>query len=263
MKRRLIWSAALSILLAGCGNQQEQRAERRTADRAEIERLTASATPADARAAILLIEERYGSEIAEGGEFRDAYNKATAIRREAEKQEAISRYKERLTAQISAIDEVNVGRPDSMAVIRDRLRVFENGARTLVDGREYAESAEVKADMQRLRRTLAEKQRQSFPQMRAGFGKAMGRELWENDVEVTVQGAGNRTVRFIAGMFAANRNIAAGQQAAQEVTSQLRFRRTQFEWYRGSEYTYYTLDTPDDGAVGTWSGSYFSAVPAS
>ncbi len=262
MKRSLLWFAGLSILLVACGNQEQLHAERKAADRAEVERLIGSATAEDARAAILLMEERYRSEISDGGEFKDAYDKATALRLEAEKQEAISRYKERLTGQIAAIENMSVAKPDDMGTIRDRLREFQNGASTLTAGREYSDNTEVKQEMLRLRRVLGQKQRQALPQMRAGFGKAMGRELWENDVEVTVQGTGNRTVRFIGGMFAANRNIAAGQQAAQEVASQLRFRRTQFEWYRGSDYSYYTLDTPDDGAIGTWSGSYFNAVSA-
>ena len=263
MKLKLASCAALAVLLVGCGDQEAARAERKAADRAHIEQLVSKNTADDARAAIITLEEKYRADISEGGEFHALYEQAKKTRLEAEKQAAIAGFKARLEGQIEAVEGISTARPDSMANIRLSLAAFESGARTLADGREHTGDAEIKAGLQRLRRDLSEKQRQALPQMRAGFGKAMGQELWENDVEVTVQGAGNRTVRFIAGMFAANRNIAAGQQAAQEVTSQLRFRRTQFEWYRGSEYTYYTLDTPDDGAVGTWSGSYFNAVPAS
>ncbi|MGX1745016.1 MULTISPECIES: hypothetical protein [unclassified Brevundimonas] len=258
--KRLVVLAALSVVLTGCGESGPNRAERRLADKSELERLVSTEQKADALTAIRLLENDYRVEIVEGGELHSLYEKAKATRLEAEKAEALEATRSRLKAQLETVNSISSAQPESMDQIRRNLRAFESAAQTLADAKDYPDAA-VKTDSQRLRSALVQKQREVLPRMRAGFGKVMGREMWESDVEVIVQGSGNRTVRFIAGMFAANRNIAAGQRAADEVASQLRFKRTQFEWYRGSEYTYYTLDTPDDGAVGTWRGSYFTAVP--
>lgn len=56
------------------------------------------------------------------------------------------------------------------------------------------------------------------------------------------------TIKFIWGIFASNSNIKDSYLAISDMLYLLRFKKASFYWYEGSDYQYYTLDTPSDWA---------------
>lgn len=150
--------------------------------------------------------------------------------------------------------------PTTPAEIWSRENVFADIARELEEGAAFEGDPGAARSMAALRQALVAKQTQILPVLRRGYGEVVGRAVWEQDVEIIVQGNQGRTIRFIAGMFAANRNVASAQSNALPNIQKLRFGRSQYEWYRGSEYQYYSLETPSDGAVGYWENGRFVEV---
>ena len=54
---------------------------------------------------------------------------------------------------------------------------------------------------------------------------------------------------FIGGIFAANANIKAVQTDFSSTAAELRFKQTRYQWYKGSEGTYFKIDAPPDGKL--------------
>jgi hypothetical protein len=77
----------------------------------------------------------------------------------------------------------------------------------------------------------------------------MDQILWEHDVDAAAIGERSAGLRLTAGMFAANRAIAQTQSSILETLTLLRFKRSTYEWYRGSATTYYDLETLDDAVL--------------
>lgn len=247
----------------GVGVQSMDEGERRVADVAEVERLLADSTEESAGKALSVLR-RYRADTLEGGALRSLLDQATAIQDAARLRTAAQTYVTKINDEnMPKVEAIFTGQAESILTITLNLKTMDDAAHTLADGERYATDPEAKAAMDKLRATLARKQRAALPVMRASYGKLMDRQLWEADTDVVVQGTGSRTVRFISAIFAANRNIAQVQQRLGEDLYPLRFRRSQYEWYRGSETTYYTLETPDDGEIGYWSGMVFTPVRAS
>jgi hypothetical protein len=88
----------------------------------------------------------------------------------------------------------------------------------------------------------------------------MDNMLWEDNIDVAATGSRNSTLRMTGGMFAANRAIAQMQRDIQETLTMLRFKRAMYEWYRGSEYTYYDLSSLDDGVLAEASGAGWTEI---
>lgn len=112
---------------------------------------------------------------------------------------------------------------------------------------------ETKAAQDEYVRLIKAYQRDAFPKLRKAQGKVWKDTLWENDIDVAILGPSNSTVRFTAGMFAANRNIKAAHEAAAETLAALRFRKDSYEWYRGARGYEYTMDGPADDVIATFS----------
>lgn len=236
-------------------------AEERATEIAEIERLVTEGTVQSTRLALRKLDAgRFREDVAEGGSLRPLFDRATAAAETAKVRGEVRGYIARLNETQPKVEAVFTGRPETELVITANLATLDQAARLLRDGEKFASDPEARPLMAKLRRTMAQKQAAAFPAMRAGYGRIKDQAVWENDMDITVQGGGNRTIRFIAGIFAANRNIARFEQNVRPVLSQMRFRRTQYEWYRGSEYTYYTLETPGDPEIGYWIGSTFMPV---
>lgn len=109
--------------------------------------------------------------------------------------------------------------------------------------------------------TLSSKQRQAFPALRDAYGPAMRKALWEADGKAKTFGKGYRTVEFISGAFAANRNIKSFHEDLHQTLMQMRFTRAQYKWLDADvEYSYYMLSPPDDSEVVVWNKSSFRAV---
>lgn len=247
----------------GSVSRDARNAEERAELVAEIEGLITEGTVDSTRSALRKLDHRrFRNDVVEGGSLRPLFDRATAAAETAKVRGEVNGYIARLNDMMPMVEAVFTGRPETELVITTNLATLDQAARLLSDGEKFAAEAEVRPLMAKLRRAMAQKQTAAFPAMRAGYGRIKDAAVWENDMDITVQGGGNRTIRFIAGMFAANRNIAQFDRNVRPVLSQMRFRRTQYEWYRGSAYSYYTLETPGDAEIGYWVGSTFMPVPA-
>lgn len=114
------------------------------------------------------------------------------------------------------------------------LKNYESAAATLA-GDSDSISKVAKVELKKLRAQRAK----DFNKLRANYGKWANAEAWENDMKVKVSGT---TIRFIHHSFAANKNIKTAFETLESVLRDLEFKQVRFEWYEGSEYTYYTLD---------------------
>ncbi len=153
------------------------------------------------------------------------------------------------TAPASAPDIWN-----AVAKLEDATRALETSNAMPLD--------QAGKDAQRnLRNALVAKQRALFPILRGAYGKVVGQAMWERDMDIRVAGAGNRSIKWTGGLFAARANIARTQGEAQTHLLRLRFTHSTYEWVRGigERYTY-TMDAPADGALGYWDGSTFKPV---
>ncbi|MEE2566416.1 hypothetical protein [Hyphobacterium marinum] len=118
------------------------------------------------------------------------------------------------------------------------------------EGRDYELTAEQAELRQRFRRELIREQRESLPTMRDRFGPAARQRLWIADASARTIGNGFRTVEFVSGAFAANRNIQEFQVEMGDIFSLLRFKQSRYKWYEEADrYTYYDLITPDDDDI--------------
>lgn len=162
--------------------------------------------------------------------------------------------------QLANVEALEAAAPDNPIALWRRVDALSEAARVLQEHPPASLTPDAARSGARLRDALVSRQRKDFPILRKAYGEILGRAAWEQDIEVTVQGTGNKTIRFIGGTFAANRNVASAQAVAQPNVDKLRFGRTQYEWYRGSEGQTYTLTTPSDGAVGLWENGRFVEV---
>jgi len=89
-----------------------------------------------------------------------------------------------------------------------------------------------------------------FPKLRKAYADLIAKELWENNIEASVAGSGNKTIVFTAGMFANNKNIKDAHTSLQEALELFRFTRANYKWYEyDTEYTYYEIDSFPDSKV--------------
>jgi hypothetical protein len=235
---------------------------RRERDLAEIERLLAAPSKENARDALSILR-RYRRDTEPGGQLNAVFTRATAamaVAVQTEKSQALLR---RIADQTAKVEAIYEKRPDLELTILANLATMDDAAKTLEASRESGDNPEVKTAAERLRSRLIAKQRVALPVMRAAYAAIKDEALWEADTDVAVRGAGNRTLRMVSAIFAANRNIAQVQRQIGDTLYMLRFARAEYKWYRESrDTTFYTLETPTDGEVGYWSGPEFKAVPS-
>lgn len=128
--------------------------------------------------------------------------------------------------------------------------LFGVWAMLLDKAKEHELSAGEKARVADLRRGVAAIQARELPLMRAAWGKILREALWKHNLEVRVGGQANRTLRLTAGIFSSNGNIKQIHETLREQALLLRFRRVEYRWYNGQdEYTYFTVESPPDGAI--------------
>jgi hypothetical protein len=109
-------------------------------------------------------------------------------------------------------------------------------------------------------RLASRAQADAFPRLRKLQGEFYDKKLWENDIDVSVSGPRNTTIRFVGGLFAANSNIKAFAETANDTIRALRFARVEFQWYRGSDVTYYTYTPLKDTTLATIEGNDWEQV---
>ena len=158
----------------------------------------------------------------------------------------------RISNSISSIDkEDDVSKLDlsSITGINSAIAIFKIYARTVRDG-----NASSDKEILRLTKTLQRKaiasQIKNFPRIRNAYYKIAKNQLWEHDIDVTIGGANNTTLKLTGGYFTANANKKETQASLHEILTSLRFKQTQYRWYKGQdEYTYYTIESSKDAML--------------
>jgi len=134
-------------------------------------------------------------------------------------------------------------------------------AKIYEEGQTYELSVDQEAVRRQFRKAISKRQTEILPVLRDLYGPAMRKQLWEADGKAKTFSTGFRTIEFIAGAFAANRNIKKAHEEIYSTLMLFRFTRAQYKWVDANvEYSYYTLDSPKDGDVGIWTGRQFRLV---
>lgn len=170
-------------------------------------------------------------------------------------EDAKKAYVEKVNREIVSLESI---KPLSLEDVTTRDEITLNAAligawaKVYFEGDTLGLDAGGEARRQKLKGLISKAQKQRFPVLRRAQAKIFNDIMWENDVTVAPVGSG---IRLTGGMFAANRNIANAMKALRETADILRYRRITFEWYRGSESTYYDLKPLPDGEVAELSGN--------
>jgi hypothetical protein len=76
---------------------------------------------------------------------------------------------------------------------------------------------------------------------RAQYVESIGDKLWEDNIYVELSND-SKTITFIGGIFASNKNIKEWQENVQQGLKDLGFSQVRYKWFkRADEYTYYDL----------------------
>lgn len=127
--------------------------------------------------------------------------------------------------------------------------IFKAYAMTIHEGKESSDKEVLQLTAVLEKKVIASQQK-NFPKLRKAYYEFVKDKLWENDVYVDLSGAGNTVIKFTGGYFATNKNIKATQEALQEILQLLRFKQTQYRWYKGQdEYTYFTINSNTDSEI--------------
>jgi hypothetical protein len=121
--------------------------------------------------------------------------------------------------------------------------ILEHGTIEQID-----ESKQYAKEMSRL-------QKKKLPDMRDKFGPVLDDIFWEHDIDARTIGSGYRTVEFVGGLFAANRNIKNFQQNRdlRMVLHRMRFKRANYKWIPSArKFTYFEIESYDDGDIVYW-----------
>lgn len=203
MMKRLIYLPLLGCLLFACKNDPGNRKKAPIPEEYTANRLEGVMETAEEKAARMK-RDAIDEYLAAKSSFENAGSAADATTKEA-----ILSYKEKLVRYKSAASTL-AGKTDSISKAAD-------------------------ADFKKLKA----RESADYSKLRANYGKWANAEAWENDMKVKVSGT---TIRFIHHSFVSNKNIKSAFETLESILRDLKFKQVRFEWYEGSEYTYYTLD---------------------
>ena len=134
----------------------------------------------------------------------------------------------------------------SIHLLEGELSQFAIWGRLVEEG-EASKDPEINKLAGQLRTKLTRIQVREFPIIRKEYAKIVANRMWEEDIEVTSSGTGNRQITFIGGVFAANKSKKKFQEDINNLMFEFRFNRVNYKWHkREQEYTYYTVDKGKD-----------------
>lgn len=139
----------------------------------------------------------------------------------------------------------------SVELIQMEIVLFNAWATVIEEALSYEDP-----EVQRLGNSLKQKvqniQIKEFPKLRKAYKDAIYKDLWVENIETAVFGAGNTTIQFTGGVFADNKAKQQTQETLSEILHMLRFKRANYKWYEyDDEYTYYTMKSPKDSEIVT------------
>ncbi len=137
----------------------------------------------------------------------------------------------------------------SLQGINTALSIFKIYAQLVRDGNLSSDKETLMLTRQLKNKCIAS-QLKNFPKIRRAYYKLTKDQLWELDIDVTISGKSNSILIFTGGYFAANANIKQTQEALHGMLASLRFKQTQYRWYKGQEeYTYYIIKSNSDSML--------------
>jgi hypothetical protein len=146
-------------------------------------------------------------------------------------------------------DDLTKSPPTSALDFQITAALFKAYAVTIHEGKESSDKEVLQLTAELEKKVIASQQK-NFPKLRKAYYEFVKDKLWENDVYVDLSGAGNTVIKFTGGYFAANKNIKTTQEALHEILQLLRFKQTQYRWYKGQdEYTYFTINSNTDSEI--------------
>lgn len=165
-----------------------------------------------------------------------------------------------LSRQIDELNKYKIERyTNSKDSIITAISIFSAWVMIAEEGKKFTFNDEEKLLLKNFKDKLSFVQSRAFPKLRDAYGPALRKVLWEHDITAKTFGSGYRTIQFVGGIFAANRNIADFQEKISNILQQLRFNEARYKWFKEEdEYTYYDIKSPGDRKLIIWNegGSY-------
>ena len=168
--------------------------------------------------------------------------------REQEAEAEANAYLAQVEREIAGLDNFDVSTyTASKETITIGLALFSVWADLARKASHHKLSPSQKKRVEVYRNKVRRVQANSLPRLRDAYGPVLRKSLWQFDMEASTYGAGYRTIEFVGGVFAANRNIEEFHGQMRETLHQLRFKEARYKWYKGADrFTYYKLDSPPD-----------------
>lgn len=150
---------------------------------------------------------------------------------------------------IEAGDDLTKKEMTSVTEFQVAAFIYKGYAKNIKEG-QASQDKEIINLANNLQKKVIASQEKNFPKLRLAFQKYLKDKLWEHDVDVKISGKGSTTLHLVGVYFAANKNIKSTQETISEILNLLRFKQTQYSWFKGvDEYTYYTIDSPKDNEI--------------
>jgi hypothetical protein len=101
-----------------------------------------------------------------------------------------------------------------------------------------------------LKKLVSKTQVRELPEIRKNYIEIARTKLWENNITVSGGGKGNTIINLTGGSFFNNKNKSDVQGTLSSILNDFRFKKANYRAYGGQdEYTYYDIDSPDDGEL--------------
>lgn len=97
-----------------------------------------------------------------------------------------------------------------------------------------------------MRKKIQDVQVKYFPVLRKNYAEFARVTFFESNIDVSFSGRGNSTISFVGGLLSSNKNIADIQKKLSEMLHKLRFKESQYKWYKYDSGYSYTIESPTD-----------------
>lgn len=186
------------------------------------------------------------------GTFEEANFEKSSAKDEVIKKDTVLSLKTKLENNIKGLSEDNFidGKEYTSAdqfIIISAL--YKSYSLTINEAKKSKDPEIIKLNNQLIKK-VSQSQVKNFPKIRQKYFEFVKQKLWENDVYVNLSGSRNTNLKFTGAYFAANKNIKSTQEALSEMLNLLRFKQTEYRWYKGQEdYQYYTIQSKNDSEI--------------
>lgn len=165
------------------------------------------------------------------------------LKAEKSKLDELAKQKERFELEIESINkgfDSSIYRGSIEGLILE-VELFESWAKLINRGLE-TDDLEVQKLAKQLKIKVSNIQKNEFPKIRKEYTEIVAKKMWENDIDVSSSGTGNKYINFTGAIFAANKNKKDFHTELHEILYSFRFNQARYKWFDGAtEYTYWTI----------------------